>query len=140
MSYDKATTFDRAEREMDKKIEEKEREQHITSLDWGRLFKEPIETLYILTKDGQAFKVSSQDEEEVFLTLGTLEKQLRTSERDYKIGDIAVIIHNHLKGGGISPTDKKLHFRLKKYGFKGNFLFYSHIANKTVEYKPKEKK
>jgi len=139
MSYDKTKTFDRAEEEMDKKIEEKE-EQDITSLNWGRLFKEPIETLYMLMKDGQAFKVSSQDEGEVFLTLGTLEKQLRTSERDYKTGDIAVIIHNHLKGGRISPTDKKLHFRLKKYGFKGNFLLYSHIANKTIEYKSKEKK
>jgi len=138
MSYDKTKTFDKAEREMDKKIEEKEREQHITSLDWGRLFTEPIETLYMLMKDGQAFKVSSQDEKEVFLTLGTLEKRLRTKEKDYKMGDIAVIIHNHPKGGKVSPEDKKFHFRLKKYGFEGNFLLYSNTANKTIEYKQKK--
>ena len=140
MSYDKAKTFDRADEEMDKKIKEKEREQDITSRNWDSLFTEPIETLYIIMNDLITFKVSSQDERQVFLTLGTLEKKLRTKERDYKMGDIAVIIHNHLNDRKFSPIDKKQHRRFKKYGFKGYFLLYSHTANKTIEYKPDEKK
>ena len=54
-------------------------------------------------------------------------------EITYKIEDIAVIIHNHLKGCKFSPTDKRLHWRLKKYGFRGRFLLYSHTTNKTYD-------
>jgi len=102
---------------------------------WQSLFTEPIETLYIIMEDRVAFKYSNQDEVEVRMTLGTLEKRLRTPERNYKIKDIAVIIHNHLKGCTFSPTDRKLYWRLKskKYGFRGLFLLYSHTTNKTYD-------
>jgi len=104
---------------------------------WQSLFTEPIETLYIIMEDRVAFKYSNQNEIEVRMTLGKLEKQLRTKERSYKIKDIAVIIHNHLKGCTFSPTDRKLHWRLKKYGFKGLFLLYSHTTNKTYDIEDK---
>ena len=100
---------------------------------WQSLFIEPVETLYIIMEDRVAFKYSSQDENQVFLTIGTLEKQLRTPERDYKMKDIAVIIHNHLKDCKFSSTDKKQYWRFKKYGFKGLFLLYSHTTNKTYD-------
>jgi len=106
---------------------------------WQSLFTEPIETLYIIMEDRIAFKFSNQDENQVFLTIGTLEKQLRTPERDYKMKSIAVIIHNHLKGCTFSPTDYKLYWRLKKYGFKGLFLLYSHTANKTYDIEDKNR-
>jgi len=104
---------------------------------WQSLFTEPIETLYIIMEDRVAFKYSNQNEIEVRMTLGKLEKQLRTSKRNYKIENIVVIIHNHLKGCTFSPTDHKLHWRLKKYGFRGRFLLYSHTTNKTYDIEDK---
>ena len=105
---------------------------------WQSLFTEPIETLYIIMENRVAFKFSSQDENQVFLTLGTLEKKLRTPERSYKIENIAVIIHNHLKDCKFSRTDRQQHWRLKKYGFKGCFLLYSHTTNKTYDIETEE--
>jgi len=106
---------------------------------WQSLFTEPVETLYIIMEDWTTFPYSNQDETEVRMTLGTLEKQLRTPEGDYKIKDIAVIIHNHLKGCTFSPTDRKLHWRLKKYGFRGRFLLYSNTTNKVYDIEDKKK-
>ena len=106
---------------------------------WQSLFTEPIETLYIIMEDRVAFRYSNQDEIEVHMTLGKLEKELRTPERNYKIEDIVVIIHNHLKGCTFSPTDRKLHWRLKKYGFRGRFLLYSHTSNETYDIEGKIK-
>ena len=104
---------------------------------WQSLFTEPIETLYIIMEDRVAFKYSNQNEIEVRMTLGKLEKQLRTSKRNYKIENIVVIIHNHLRGCTFSPADKRLHWRLKKYGFRGRFLLYSHTTNKTYDIEDK---
>lgn len=106
---------------------------------WQSLFTESIETLYIIIEDRVAFKYSNQNEIEVRMTLGKLEKELRTPERNYKIEDIAVIIHNHLKGCTFSPADRKLYWRLKKYGFRGLFLLYSHTTNKTYDIEDKNK-
>jgi len=108
---------------------------------WQSLFTEPFETLYIIMEDRVAFKYSNQDENQVFLTLGKLEKQLRTSERDYKIKDIAVIIHNHLKDCKFSPRDRRLYWRLKnkKYGFRGLFLLYCNVTNKVYDIEDKKK-
>jgi len=108
---------------------------------WQSLFTEPFETLYIIMEDRVTFKYSNQNEIEVRMTLGKLEKQLRTSERSYKIKDIAVIIHNHLKGCTFSPADRRLYWRLKrkKYGFRGLFLLYSHTTNKVYDIEDKKK-
>ena len=106
---------------------------------WQELFTEPFEKAYIIMEDWTTFPYSNQDETEVRMTLGTLEKQLRTPEGDYKIKDIAVIIHNHLKGCTFSPTDRKLHWRLKKYGFRGRFLLYSNTTNKVYDIEDKKK-
>ena len=100
---------------------------------WQSLFTELVETIYIVMEDRMTFIYSSQDEMVAPMTIGRLEKQLRTSERSYKIKDIAVIIHNHLKDCRFSPADYKQHRRLKKYGFRGLFLLYSHTTNKTYD-------
>ena len=106
---------------------------------WQELFTEPFEKAYIIMEDWTTFPYSNQDENMVFLTVGKLEKQLRTPERKYKIKDIAVIIHNHLKDCKFSPVDYKQHRRLKKYGFRGLFLLYSHTTNKTYDIEDKKK-
>ena len=108
---------------------------------WQSLFTEPFETLYIIMEDRVAFKYSNQDENQVFLTLGKLEKQLQTPEQNYKIKDIAVIIHNHFKDCKFSPRDRRLYWRLKhkKYGFRGLFLLYCNVTNKTYDIENKEK-
>ena len=107
---------------------------------WQSLFTEPFETLYIIMEDWVAFKSSNQNENEVCMTLGKLEKQMRTPERDYKIRDIMVIIHNHLTDCKFSPRDRKFYWRLKKYGFRGRFLLYSHTTNKTYDIEDKKLK
>lgn len=106
---------------------------------WQSLFTEPSETAYIIMDDWVTFTFSNQDENQVFLTIGKLEKQLQTPKRKYKIEDIAIIIHNHLKDCKFSPTDYKQHRRLKKYGFRGLFLLYSHVTNKTYDIEGKMK-
>lgn len=109
------------------------------SINWQELFTEPYEIAYIIMNDWITFTYSNQDENKVYITIGKLEKQLQTPERKYKIEDIAIIIHNHLKDCKFSPRDYKQHRRFKKHGFKGLFLFYSHMTNKVYDIEHKEK-
>ena len=109
---------------------------------WRELFTEPYETIYIFMKDRTFFGFSGQDETKVYMSMPLLEKRLKSfKDENYKIEDIAVIIHNHLKGHTFSPADKKLYWRLKskKYGFKGRFLLYSHTTNKVYDIEDKKK-
>ena len=107
---------------------------------WQELFTEPFEIVYIFMKDRTFFGFSGHYETKVYMSMGLLEKRLKEfKDENYGIKDIAVIIHNHLKGRKFSSTDKKLHWRLKKYGFKGRFLLYSHTTNKTYDIEDKKK-
>jgi len=137
MSYDKATTFDRAEREMDRMMEEKERERKF----WGGQFKDLVEGVYIVMKDGVVFPINSQDEKRVNLDVGMLDEHLRGIKgKEYSVKDIDIIIHNHFRSPSFTLSDKKQYMRLKKFGFTGKFLMYNHMREQVYEYKPKEKK
>ena len=99
---------------------------------WQSLFTEPIETLYIIMKDNQAFKYSNQNEVGICVDVGRLEGTLRNSEgKNYKIKDIAIFIHNHLTVCRFSSVDRKLYRALKEEGFGGLFLVYCHTSNKA---------
>ena len=99
---------------------------------WQKLFTEPIETVYIIMKDGMPFKHTNHYEDKVYMSIGMLEKTLKKfKNKNYSIKDIAIIIHNHLKNYKFSPEDRKQYRILKKYGFNGLFLLYSHVTNKT---------
>ena len=141
MSYDKDKTFDRAEQELDKAVEEEGKKRSITEYGWGDLFTEPSEAAYVIMKDRTTFPYKSYLGNEVRLSIGELEKRLKGFEdKEWGIEDIAVVIHNHLTADKFSQNDYKLHRRLKKYGFKGNFLLYSNISKKTYEDEAKEEK
>lgn len=144
MSYDKTKTFDRANKEMDKKIQgEEERTGAQRSEDkyWGGQFKDLVETVYIVMKDGDNFKISSQEGRKVNLDVGRLDEYLKGIKgKEYSVKDIDIVIHNHLKRPKFSPSDKKQYRRFKDFGFTGKFLMYSHLRKRTYEYKLDEKK
>lgn len=98
---------------------------------WQQLFTEPFEIAYVIMKDRITFTYTSGLENEVYISIGKLEKKLK--KMGYKIEDIVVVIHNHLTDYKFSPRDYKMYRRLKKYGFKGHFLLYSHMTNKTYD-------
>ena len=106
---------------------------------WQELFTEPFEIVYVIMDDRTIFPFSDQDEKRVIFIVGALEKQLRTPERDYKIKDIAVIIHNHFLRCRFSPKDHKQHRRLKHYGFKGLFLLYCHRTKEVYDIEENKK-
>ena len=104
---------------------------------WQRLFSKAGETVYIIMKDYTIFPHTNHYENIIYMSIGRLEKALK--KKGYKIKDIAVIIHNHLKDSRFSDLDRKQYRRLKKYGFNGLFLFYSNLTNKTYNIEEKSK-
>lgn len=136
MSYDKDKTFDRAEREMDRIMEEKERERKY----WGGQFKDLVERVYIVMKDGASFNISSQEGKKVSLNVGVLDEYLRKIKgKEYSVKEIDTIIHNHLTRPKFTSSDKKQYRRFKDFGFTGKFLMYSHLREQVYEYEPKKK-
>jgi len=108
--------------------------EDILNHNWQSLFTEPIETLYIIMKDSQAFKYSNQNEIGICVDVGRLEGVLKNSKgENYKIKDIAIFIHNHLTVCRFSSDDRKLYRTLKEEGFNGFFLVYCHTSNKTYD-------
>ena len=73
------------------------------------------------------------------MSIGHLEKNLKTPEKIYKIKDIAIIIHNHFLVNKFSDTDRNLYRSLKKHGFDGLFLMYCHRTNETYCLEDKKK-
>ena len=133
MSYDKTKTFDRADEELNRVVE--------LNKFWGEQFKELIERVYVVMKDGKTFTIDSQDETGINLDVGVLDESLRgIKDKKYNIKEIDTIIHNHFRRPTFSSGDKKQYMRLKKYGFTGKFLIYNHMREQVYEYKPKEKK
>jgi hypothetical protein len=100
------------------------------------IFKEPCETLVIIFKDGSCLLFSEGREESVEISAGMIETLLK--ELSYRMADIEIIIHNHLKPEWFSPQDKKFCHQLVKFGFKGKFLVYFPSRNKTIEYSYKK--
>lgn len=104
----------------------------IINYGWQELFTEPSEIAYIIMKDWTTFVYTSQLENEIYISIGKLEKRLKEFKgKNYSIKNIAIVIHNHITDYQFSSRDHKMHRRLKKRGFKGHFLLYSHMTNKT---------
>lgn len=103
---------------------------------WQSLFAEPFETAYIFLKDNTFFPWTNR-EGVIYMEVGKLEEMLE--KNGYKIEDITVIIHNHLKDRTFSPRDHKQYRRLKKHGFRGMFLLYSNLTKKTYDIEDKKK-
>jgi hypothetical protein len=105
-----------------------------------KLFTEPVEIVYVIMKDGTPFNYTSHYDDKVYMSIGRLEKILKKfKNKDYRIEDIATVIHNHLKDCRFSLEDRKQYRRLKKYGFNGLFLLYSHMMNKIYFLEDKKK-
>jgi len=98
---------------------------------WLDYFPDPVERIYIIMKDGKAFKHTNYEERLVYVGAGILENILK--KRGYKIKDIAIIIHNHRFEKKFSPADWKFYNDLKRRSFNGYFLLYCH---KTKEVYP----
>lgn len=96
---------------------------------WQKFFTEPVETIYIIMKDGTLFKYTNHEERLIHLGAGILEDTLK--KRSYKIKDIAIIIHNHRLEREFSESDWRLYRDLKRRSFDGLFLIYCHRTNKT---------
>ncbi|GAI05894.1 unnamed protein product [marine sediment metagenome] len=92
-----------------------------------------LESVYFIMKDGTRFRKTNNYEELVYVDIENLEKELKTSEKNYKIEDIAVIIHNHFVSKKFAPDDIKQYRKFKKHGFNGRFLLYCHRTNKTYD-------
>ena len=104
---------------------------------WQKFFPDHLERVYIIMKDGMIFKHTSHYEDKIYMSMGDLQNRLK--KKNYGIKDIAIIIHNHLKNFKFSPVDHKQYRGLKEHGFKGLFLLYSHVTNKTYDIEDKEK-
>lgn len=98
---------------------------------WQKLFTEPVETIYFIMKDGAPFRYSNQDERLIYMNIEDLERVLKNSEKEYKIENVAVIIHNHFIHDEFSDSDWEQYRDLKKHGFDGLFLMYCYRTNKT---------
>jgi len=129
-----------AEQQADKPKPERSDEEK----SWGDYFREPIETVYIQMNDNVTFKHTSHDEGTIDLSTQALQSWLKrfnkARKKDYGIGDIKLVIHNHRKNSDFSDRDYKTHRDLKQHGFNGHFMIYSHIAEKAYFINDKEKK
>lgn len=99
-------------------------------------FKESIEILMFTLNDGRCMLFSELSEDNVGVAVGQLNDLLK--KWGYRMGDVAIVVHNHLKPLWFSPRDKKLCHRLVRYGFQGKFLVYFPSRNKTIEYEYKK--
>ena len=104
---------------------------------WQKFFTELIEVVYIVMKDGRFFKQTSHYENEVYMGIADLERELK--KHNYKIKDIAIVIHNHFKTADFQDDDRKCYRGFKRRGFKGLFLLYCHRTNKSYCLEDKKK-
>ena len=133
MSYDKAKTFDRAERELDKKIKESSKKpKKPKKMVYGNLFEnQRKEIMYFIMNDGSIINVTSEQRDSI------------KGEVNVKVGDIKTIIHNHSRVPRFSRTDRDFYSYLLGKGFKGKFLLFckgiTYGLNEGDLGKPKEK-
>lgn len=129
MGYDKTKTFDKAE----KKLRRTDSEEAFDNY-WRDRFEDRVETLYVIMDDGTPFKYTSNDSEVIDLSAGALDMWLRQVKgKDYSLKNVKLIMHNHLLSTKFTDRDLKEHRRLKKFGFKGHFMIYSHMTKQIYE-------
>ncbi len=87
-----------------------------------KMFTEPFETLAIITNDGKAITVTNQLANQVRSSIRELENYLKSISHDFDT--IELIIHNHPTPTRWSRHDERFYNRLKRKGFKGDFVLY----------------
>jgi len=86
------------------------------------LFREPFEVLAIYTKNGKTITITNYLEDRVNVTLEEVKNYLDSVGSD--LASIKVMVHNHLAPYRWSFRDKEFYQRLKREGFKGQFVLY----------------
>jgi len=109
------------------------------TITWQKFFTEPVESVYFVMKDSQIFKDTNYYDTVIYMKIEKLEERLKTLERNYKIEDIAIVIHNHRKKKYFTTEDRRQYEVLKKHGFNGLFLLYCHRTNKTYDIEENKK-
>ena len=113
----------------------KEREEEKKEKSWGDYFTEPMETLYILTEDNQLFKYTDSEEKGIDFNTQALQMWLKSVNKkrgtNYSVGNIKMILHNHLKDSKFSDKDHKTYRDLTKSGFNGQYMMYSNLSKKV---------
>lgn len=103
-----------------------------TSDSFRPFFKDPYETLVVVLNDGRCLLFSDQDENTVIVFENRVNNLLK--ELGYRMEDVVIVVHNHLKPQWFSIQDKKFCCRLVRLGFRGKFLVYFPLRNETIEY------
>jgi len=115
----------------------KKREEEKREKSWGDYFTEPRETLYILTEDNQLFKYSSSEEKKIDFNTQALQMWLKSVNKkrgtNYSVGNIKMILHNHLKDSKFSDIDHRTYRDLTKSGFNGQYMMYSNLSKKVYD-------
>ena len=93
---------------------------------WLDYFPDLVERIYIIMKDGMAFKHTNYEERLIRIGAGWLEETLK--KKGYRIKDISIIIHNHRIERKFSDADWRFYRDLKKREFNGRFLIYCHLT------------
>jgi len=100
------------------------------------LFKEPIEIVYLLMKDGTPYKITQNYNNRVYFNIYSLKKYLK--KRNHVISGISIMVHNHLIPTRISDDDKKIFRSLIREGFNGAFVIFLQGVNQVLIYEEKK--
>ncbi|GAI07418.1 unnamed protein product [marine sediment metagenome] len=82
-------------------------------------------------KDGKVFKHTTLEQKRISINAWMLKQALKQTQ--YKIKDIAIIIHNHRSKRKFSRGDWIFYRNLKRYGFIGRFLHYCHMTKEVYD-------
>lgn len=104
---------------------------------WEDYFPDPVERIYVVMKDGKAFRQTNNEERLIRLGVGALENFLK--KKGYEVKDIAIIIHNHRFERKFSPADWRFYGDLKRRKFNGHFLIYCHLTKEVFPIEEKSK-
>jgi len=83
------------------------------------LFTEPVEVSYVIFWDGYMLKFTSFEDNRVGLGYGRFKELVEAKGR--KIEDIAIKIHNHIRGFNFSDGDHKFRRTMRYDGFEGSY-------------------
>lgn len=93
-------------------------------------FTEPFESMIILLSDGTAYRITTFEQRRINTTPGYVYEYL--TRRGVCLGDIAIIIHNHLYVGGFSDADDNFYRYFYRRGFRGSFCIYYPFSGKVL--------
>jgi len=97
-------------------------------------FREPVETVLIILRDGRYYGLTSFQDNQVAIAPGLFFDWLQ--KNNIAVSDIYFITHNHFGIEGFSQEDGSFYYALKNRGFKGTFAIY-YPMSKTIRIKEK---